>query len=82
MTSLPHRITIEETWAQRLVMEPEMNAARMENFTARLDAFRCAVPIKVDSRIAPCITKDTQTDKTIARLHWQKKPSNRPWVIV
>jgi hypothetical protein len=75
MTELERRVTVEEAWGQRTVMEAVANEHRLDKFNSRKAAFLC-VGGEVTSRAAPCVAKSK--DRTIERLQWRGKPGNNP----
>lgn len=56
MTELERAVIVAETWAQRIVMEPVLNEARLDDFHAKKALFHCVSEV-VLNRAAPCITK-------------------------
>lgn len=52
-------IAVEEAWGRRRIMEPTMNEHRLDDFHARYALALCWPRAEVDSRAAPCITKES-----------------------
>lgn len=75
MTEIERKLTVAEEWARRDVMEPVTNEQRLADFEAKKALFHCA-QVVVINRALPCVTKASQDDRVIRRLHFRPAPGN------
>lgn len=66
----------EALWGLRNGCALHMNRVRRDGFEAVKSLLSVGTAINVTSRPAPCVTKQSESEKTVERLHWPARNSN------
>lgn len=66
----------EALWGLRDGCALHMNRVRLDGFEAVKSLLSMGSDVKVINRAAPCITKHSQSEKTVERLYWPARNSN------